>query len=121
MLKTGLWHETLVFLVELMFAEQPPDWLDDLLFCLFGEDFSEVISRKDVPASGEEEGDAQPDPKLNQAILLAQLAINPHAGLTERGLKLDAITHCCAFEAGEQKRNEKGTKHAIQRRETVAL
>jgi internalin A len=107
-----IWHETLVFLVELMFAEHP-DWLEELLFCLFGEAFSEVTPRPNMEAV---EGKRKPadDPKLSQAILLARLAIDPHTGLAERSLKPDAIARCCAFEAGEQKRMEGRTKNAMR-------
>ena len=88
-----MWHETLVFLVELMFAEHP-DWLEELLFCLFGEGFSEVAPRPSAEAAEDDQERAK-DPKLNQAILLARLAIDPHTGLAERGLKSDAIARCC--------------------------
>jgi internalin A len=100
-----MWHETLVFLVELLFAEHPPEWIEELLFCLFGEGFSEVAPR---PNRGTFEDEQQPtaDPQLSQSILLARLAVNPHTGLTERGLKSAAIAHCCTFAAGEQKRLE---------------
>jgi len=99
-----MWHETLVFLAELIFAEHP-DWLEELLFCLFGEGFIEVTTRSSVEDVKYDLGSGD-DPKLSQAILLARLAVDPHTGLAERGFRSDAIAHCCAFEAGEQKRNE---------------
>ena len=93
-----------MFLVELMAAEHP-DWSEELLYCLFGEDFSDAAPQPtaEVRADGSEPTDDEPS---NRAILLARLAVDPHAGLGEQGLKWAAVTRCCAFEAAQQKRME---------------
>ena len=96
----SIWHETLVLLVELMFTEHP-DWLEELLFSLFGEDFCEVTHNATVPPLGSPE--LVVDETNLRPILLAKLAIDPHAGFEERDLKWRATARCCAFEAAEQK------------------
>jgi len=120
-----MWHETLVFLVELVFTENP-DWLEELLFCFFGEDFSEVVPRSNMKTSRSRavkpplrfngmvscsprksvriKQDRAADSVQSRATLLARLSVDPHAGFSERNLKQNAITRCCTFEVGEQKR-----------------
>ncbi len=104
-----MWHETLFFLVELMFAEHT-EWLENLLFCLFGDDFNEIVPRPGIGTMNNEPDD-EDDPTINKAILLARLTVNPHAGFAEHNLKFNAIARCCDFEAGEQKRTEEYQEH----------
>ncbi len=95
-----VWQEVLVFFVELMHAEHP-DWLEDVLYCLFGENFSDI----ELPGMdlNEEEHSFSETAKENQAILLARLVVDPHAGLA--GLP-SAIERCCHWEVSKQKRDE---------------
>lgn len=110
-----MWHETFVFFVELIFAEQP-NWLEELLFRLFSEGFDEITPRISIMKTGRGQKEPADAPKLGQAILLARLSVDPHTGLAELGLKSDAIARCCAFEAVEQKRMQAKIEKAIKQR-----
>jgi len=97
----SMWHETLIFLAEVMFAEHP-DWVEELLFCLFGENFSDVAPKTAVRVL--ENGESAAYEKISRPTLLAKMTIDPHAGLEECGLKWHSITCCCHYEAAEQNR-----------------
>ena len=107
-----VWQETLVFLVELMFAEHP-DWLEELLYCLFGEDFSDVVSLSNEELI-DDEYDPTEDTGYKRAVFLARLVVDPHAGFGEYGLKTKAMSLCCTLEAALQKRKEAETREAIE-------
>jgi internalin A len=92
--KASDWKETLVLLVELTVAEEP-DFSEDLLACLFGEDFSRLNP-------GSETGESLA-PRLRLGVLVATLAVNPHSGLREAGLQRNAIRACCELELAYQR------------------
>ena len=78
----AVWQETLVFLTELVAASDQPKWLKPIFKCLFGPDFN-GISVELEDAAGQK-----------RALLLARLAIDPHAGLSSDN-RQQAIDVCC--------------------------
>jgi internalin A len=80
-----VWRETLVFLVELVAASEQPMWLEPILAALSGENFEGLSAEFDDPAG------------QNQAVLIARLAIDPHAGFSTSSRE-QAIEVCCRRE-----------------------
>ncbi len=80
-----VWRETLVFLFELLAAR--PGWPEDLAEMLFGETFRNIGA-----------GDAEAE---SAAILLANIAADPHSGLPQ-SVRQQAIQVCCQWEVAHQ-------------------
>ena len=77
----SVWRETFAFLFELLASEQEDDWHDDLLDCVFGEDFSRL------------DGSESEDVVLNLGRLLARLIVNHRSGLPTPK-RDNAIAYC---------------------------
>ena len=108
-----VWRETLVFLVELVAASDQPMWLEPILTALFGKNFEnlgEGIREGEAPAEPQarfeplaQTGSAGASPSRmhaasqSQALLLARLAIDPHAGFSTDARRT-AIDVCCCRE-----------------------
>ncbi len=107
----SVWQEALVFLAELTAAEQP-DWSEELFYGLFGEGFADALPLT-TDELDDDDSDTIRQERISRVNLLARLAIDPHAGLNEDGLKWTAIAHCCAFEAQEQARKGTEIREAI--------
>ncbi len=95
----SVWRETLVFLIELLAAEQQ-DWLPVARNCLFGEDLSAVVLSPDDTVEP-----SKPVKNQNRVALLARLAIDPQAGF-DPPEKERAIQASCRWEMAVQKRRE---------------
>jgi internalin A len=87
----AVWRETLVFLFELLASR--PGWPEELAETLFGEVFTDV-----------EAGQLAAEPA---AVLLAQVAVDPHSGLP-RHVRQQAIQVCCEWEAARQAQLREG-------------
>lgn len=95
----SMWRETLIFLVELLAAEQP-DWLPDVRDCLFGKDLADVGFTPPRKATKK-----MTEANQNRVVLLARLAIDSTAGF-DVAERERAIHACCRWEMAMQKRSE---------------
>ena len=93
-----LWHESLIFLFEMM-ADQP-GWPPVLAKVFFGENFDDIVPEE--IEVGDYDDSSELPPETAAGVLAVHLAADPYSGFTPE-MQSRAVAQCCRLEAAQQK------------------